>query len=35
VTTGHKNIFAIARCGSDDNEDQLTELLAYLIQPPD
>jgi hypothetical protein len=30
--TEHKNVFAIARRGSSDNEDQLTELLAYLIQ---
>lgn len=27
-----KNIFAIARRGSTGDEDQLTELLAYLIQ---
>jgi hypothetical protein len=27
-----KNIFTIARRGSADDEDQLTELLAYLFQ---
>lgn len=27
-----KNIFSIARRGSTDDENQLTELLAYLIQ---
>jgi hypothetical protein len=30
VTEEHKNIFLIARRGREREEDQLTELLAYL-----